>query len=423
MRAAILSVGSELVTGLVLDTHGREISRALAGLGIEVARHETLDDNVPEIAAALERAAADAGLVVVTGGLGPTPDDLTRDGLAEAMGVPLEENAAARAMLDAWAAPRGRKPGGSNLRQALLPKGAEPLPNPVGSAPGILAVLGAARVFCLPGVPGEMRRMLADQVLPRLGPAQAGRVSMVRTVRTFGMPESEVGERLADLMALGRSSPPVSGPRVATAAHSGIIDVHIHATGPRESVERALQAEAAEVRRRLGPVVFAEGDTDMAGAVAALLAEAKATLALAESCTGGLVATKLVAVPGISEWLLEAVVAYSNAAKVRLLGVPGAVLEEHGAVSEPVARAMAEGARKRSGANLALAVTGIAGPGGGSAAKPVGTVWFALAHQGGTEAAHRVFVGDRDHVRERAAIFALNMLRVHLLRAACGSTP
>ncbi|HET6442144.1 MAG TPA: nicotinamide-nucleotide amidohydrolase family protein [Phycisphaerae bacterium] len=383
MRAVILSIGSELVTGLAMDTHSAEIARALGSLGVAVVRHETLDDDVAEIAVGFVAAAGDADLVIATGGLGPTSDDLTRDGLAQAIGVPLETNPEALAMLEA-------------------------LPNPMGTAPGILARLDKARVFCLPGVPVEMRRMLEDQVLPRIKEPGAGRVARVRTVRTFGSPESVVGERLADLMAPGRR------PRVATAVHSGVIDVHIHASGSADEVDRLLEADAAEVKRRLEAVVFGEGADGMEDAVAAILAQRGATLAVAESCTGGLVAARLVDVPGMSEHLVEGIVAYSNASKVRLLGVPKEIIEQHGAVSEPVVRAMAEGVRAASGADVGVAVTGIAGPSGGTPDKPVGTAWFAVTDGAGTHAARELFVGDRATIRARAAVYALNLVRLRL---------
>jgi nicotinamide-nucleotide amidase len=284
------------------------------------------------------------------------------------------------------------------------------IPNPVGTAVGIAARIGRAAVFCMPGVPGEMSRMLADHVVPRLAAAVPGRVTVVRTVRTFGLPESVVGDRLADLMA------PRRRPHVGTAVHGGMIDIHIYATGTPAEVAPLLEADARAVRDRLGDAVFAEGDDRMETAVARLLAARRARLAVAESCTGGLIAAKLVNVPGISDYLLEAVVAYSNESKVRMLGVPPGLIEEHGAVSEPVVRAMAEGIRSRSGADYALAVTGIAGPGGGSPDKPVGTVWFAQADARGTQTAREVVTGDRALVRERAANYALNMLRLRLIR-------
>jgi len=408
VRAVVLSIGGELVGGLRPDTHAAEIVRALAALGIETVRHETLDDDATAIADAFRRAADAAEVVVATGGLGPTRDDRTRYGLAEAMDAAIVEHPDAVAHLAAWAESRGREISPSNRVQTLLPEGADVLPNPIGTAVGIAVRLGEAQVFCLPGVPAEMRAMLRDQVLPRLQRTAPGRVRRVRTIRTFGLPESEVGERLADLMAPGRR------PRVGTACHAGVIDIHIQAAGETDAVDRLLKTAASVVRERLGAAVFGEGDAGLEAAVAALLDEAGATVALAESCTGGLVAAKLVGVPGMSDHLLEAVVAYANASKIRTLGVPEEMIQEHGAVSEPVVRAMAEGARRRAGADLAVAVSGIAGPGGGSPEKPVGTVWFALSDAADTRAVCEHLPGDRGLIRERAALYALNLLRLGL---------
>jgi nicotinamide-nucleotide amidase len=251
---------------------------------------------------------------------------------------------------------------------------------PLGTALGIAAAIGRTQVYVMPGVPAEMARMLSEEVLPQLRDAVPDRVTQVRTVRTFGVPESIVGETLADLMA------PRRHPHVGTAVVGGMIDVHIYASGAPQDVARLLEADAAVVRQRLGEAVYAEGAGALEEAVAALLAARRKTVALAESCTGGLAAAKLVNVPGVSEWLLEAVVAYANESKVRTLGVDACVIRAHGAVSEPVVRAMAEGIRARSGAAIALGLTGIAGPGGGSSEKPVGTVWFAVADAAGTVA-------------------------------------
>ena len=409
MRAVILSIGTELVRGLHLDTHARHVARALGTLGVEVVRHETLDDDTQTIVDAFCRAGADADVLVATGGLGPTQDDCTRHALAQAMDVPLEEHPEAVAHLQAWAEARGRPVSAANRVQTLVPRGADVLPNPVGTAVGIAARVGKARVFCIPGVPAEMRVMLEGEVLPRLRGTGPGRVTLVRTVRTFGLRESEVAETLADLMVPGRR------PQVGTAVHAGIIDIHIHASGEEGEVRGLLNADAATVRERLGPAVFGEGGAGLENAVAALLDERGATIALAESCTGGLVSAKLVGVPGISAHLLEAVVAYANVSKVETLGVPPELIEAHGAVSEPVARAMAEGVRRRAGADVAVAVTGIAGPGGGTPEKPVGTVWFALADAAGTVAAREHLLGDRGLIRERAACHALDILRRRLV--------
>jgi nicotinamide-nucleotide amidase len=411
VQAVILSIGAELVSGLSLDTHAREISRELTALGIEVVRHETLDDDAPAIAAALRRVGGEVDLLVVTGGLGPTLDDCSRDGLAQAMGVPLEQNATALAHLEAWAKSRGRTAGGSNLVQTMLPRGSTVLANPIGTAVGIEARVGRARVFIMPGVPSEMRRMLAEEVLPKLRAEQGARVTRVRTLHTFGLPESLLGEKLADLMARGRR------PRVGTAVHYWTIDIHMYATGMPDEVDALLAADAATIRQRLGSGVFGEGEERMEHAVASLLAQRGTTIALAESCTGGEIASRLVSVPGMSDWLLEGVVCYSNESKTRTLGVAAEVIARHGAVSEECVRAMAEGARRRSGAALAVAVTGIAGPGGGSPEKPVGTVWTALADARGTIAVREVLTGDRQLIRDRASSYALNMVRLRLLEA------
>jgi len=411
VRAVVLSIGRELARGLWLDTHSRDIARALSALGIDVVRHVTLDDDTASIADALRRAADEADVIIASGGLGPTQDDCTRSALAEALGEELVENAEAMAHLERFAKARGQAVSRANRVQALLPKSARVLPNPVGTAVGIEAVIAGARLFCVPGVPVEMRTMLDEQVLPQLAESAGGRTMVVRTVRTFGLFESVVGEKLSDLMTPGRR------PHVGTAVHSGVIDIHIYASGLRKEAEALVAADAATVRERLGTAVFGEGHTGLEDAAAALLAERHATVAVAESCTGGLVAAKLVNVPGMSDHFVEGVVAYANASKVRTLGVDEALIARHGAVSEAVARAMAEGVRARAAADVALGVTGIAGPGGGTPDKPVGTVWMAVADSAGTDAARRLFMGDRAQIRQRAAYAALNMLRLRLMEA------
>ncbi|MCX5655928.1 MAG: competence/damage-inducible protein A [Planctomycetota bacterium] len=415
MRAVILSIGAELVTGLRLDTHSADIARALTAVGIHVVRHETVDDGVREIEEAFRVAAGEADLVIATGGLGPTLDDCTRDALAAAAGVPLAESPEAKAHLVAWAKACGRTLSESNFRQALLPRGAKIIPNPIGTAVGIEGRVAKAQVFVMPGVPAEMTRMLSEEVLPRLRQAAPGRATLIRTVRTHGVPESVVGEKLADLMA------PKRHPRVGTAVHGGMIDIHIYATGTPAEIAPLLDADAAAVRQRLGDAVYGQGEERLENAVVALLAKRHATIALAESITGGLVTAKLVNVPGISEFLLEGAVCYSNASKVRAVGVVEGLITAHGAVSEPVARAMAEGIRGRTGASVGVGVTGIAGPGGGTAEKPVGLVWFAVADAKGVVAAKEIFPGDRQLIRERAANYALNMVRLRLL--ACEPRP
>jgi len=408
MKAIILAIGNELTSGRHVDTNSAYIAERLATAGVHAAAHFTVGDDRSAIAEALAGAAGAAELVIATGGLGPTPDDLTRQGLADAMGCELAPDAASLAMLEDFFAARGYTLSETNRVQAMLPAGAEPLPNRHGTAPGILAPLGEATVVCLPGVPHEMRAIFDEHVLPRF----AGRAGVIvrRELRTFGMPESELGAKLADLMTGDGDT------TIGTAVKAGVISVSLQTRA--ESVEAAsavLSQAAAAVRNRLGEAVFGEGDETLASAVGQRLAAAGETLATAESCTGGLIGKLLTDVPGSSEYYLGGVVAYADDVKQSLLDVPGELLAAHGAVSEQVAAAMAEGCRRRFGSDWALAATGIAGPTGGTADKPVGLVHFALTGPDGTTTQCQQISGTREIVRTRAACAAVNMLRLALM--------
>ncbi len=406
MNAVILAVGNELISGATVDTNSAYLSERLARRGIAPVRHVVVGDDAEAIAAAVTEAAGSADVVIVTGGLGPTADDLTRQGLAAAMGTELREDPRQAERIGAFFAVRGREMKPSNRAQALVPIGAEPIDNDGGTAPGIAARLGAAVVFALPGVPPEMEAMFETAVLPRL--PRAGSIA-VRRIHCFGTGESDIGERIADLMAPG------ANPAVGTTAKAGVITVRINAAGAsEEAAGAAADAVAAEVRRRLGTLVFGEGDQTLAAAVGEALRSARQTLAAGESCTGGMIGEMITSVAGASDYFLGGVVAYSNEAKVRLLGVPAAEVEARGAVSEPVAAAMATGACRRFGADWGLAVTGIAGPAGGSPDKPVGLVYVGLAGPGGAAVQRHVFPGDRQQVRRRSALAALNHLRLAL---------
>lgn len=403
MRAVILSVGDELIAGTTVDTNSAYLSRRLGERGIGVVRHVTVGDDAEAIAAAISDAAGAAEVVLATGGLGPTLDDLTRDGLARAMGAELREDPRQLERIAKLFAARGRPMKPSNRRQALVPVGAAAIDNDRGTAPGLAAMVGAARVFAMPGVPHEMVAMYQEQVAARL-PAPGAVVR--KDVHTFGAGESDVGEMIADLMARGAT------PSVGTTASAGVITVRVAASGDTAEQAAAEAARtAAEVRRRLGELVFGEDGQTLAGAVGAALAAAGQTLALAESCTGGLLGQMVTAVPGASEYFLGGAVCYADRAKAELLGVPGELIRSHGAVSEPVAAAMAEGARRRFGADWAVGITGIAGPTGGTADKPVGLVFIALAGAAGTKVHRHVFGGTREIVRQRAAFAGLNHLR------------
>ncbi|MCO6438325.1 MAG: competence/damage-inducible protein A [Phycisphaerae bacterium] len=415
MDAVILSIGTELVSGQTLDTNAAWLAEQLSAVGCRVVRHVTVGDELEDITRAFREAMECAGTVMATGGLGPTADDLTRQALANALGRELVESAEALAQIEALFARWQRTMSDANRLQALMPEGCEIIPNPRGTAPGI-HFQGAARsldIFVLPGVPSEMKAMFAESVLPAVRARSGGAVTLVARLNSFGMSEANVGEALADLMARDRN------PLVGTTASAGVIGVRILATSTNEADARAvLGADVAEVRRRLGEHVFGEGDETLQESVAKRLFETKKTVATAESCTGGLLAKRLTDVPGSSTYFLRGYVSYSNESKIELLGVAAELIQEYGAVSEEVARAMASGCRRASGADFALSVTGVAGPGGGTAEKPVGLVYVGLADGSGV-AVRRLMVGShltREEIRDRTCKMALNMLRRKMMR-------
>ena len=404
MKAVIIAVGDELISGATVDTNSAYVARRLAERGIAACRHVTVGDDERQIAAAVSAAAAEAGVVIVTGGIGPTLDDLCRAGLARAIGVKLVEDARQAERIAAFFAARGREMKPSNRSQALVPAGAEAIDNDCGTAPGIAAQVGQAKVFILPGPPHEAREMFETKIVPRL-PAAAALAR--KTIHTFGTGESDIGEALADLMARGRS------PAVGTTAEAGVIAVRIVAGGKDETQARAAAEQTAEeVRRRLGDLVFGEDGDTLAVVAGRALRAAGRTLAVAESCTGGMLSEMVTAESGASEYFLGGIVSYANSAKMDLLGVPAELTQAEGAVSEAVAAAMAEGARARFGSDWALGITGVAGPTGGSAEKPVGLVYIAVASAADTAVHRHRFSGDRATIRRRAALAALNHLRL-----------
>jgi nicotinamide-nucleotide amidase len=412
MRAALISVGSELTLGLTVDTNSAWLAARLAEMGYEARRHVTVGDDWEEVAEEIRRAAATADLVVVTGGLGPTLDDTTREALAEAMGVPLQSDPEALEQIRAFFRSRDRTFSESNARQALVPEGATPLRNAWGTAPGILAEMAGTEVYCLPGVPYEMREMFSHAVWPRLQRVGTPGVVATLTVPCFGAGESRIAEQIADLMQAGREV------TVGTTAAEGMIDVRLCSWASSEEAARAvLGREAEEVRRRLGTLVIGAEGTTLEAEAGRLLGEQNLTVSTAESCTGGLLAKRLTDVPGSSAYFLRGVVTYSNRAKVDLLGVAAELIERHGAVSAEVAQAMAVGCHERSGTDLAVSTTGVAGPSGGTETKPVGLVYVALASREGCEFRELKLGGHlaRESIRERTCSTALNMLRLRLL--------
>jgi len=404
----IISIGSELMAGRIADTNAAYLSDQLNRAGLTVTRHTAVGDRREHILHVLRAAADRADTVIITGGIGPTPDDITRHAVAEMCDVTLVEIPQALQNLRAIFARLGRKPSKSNFVQASIPETAQLIPNPAGTASGFRIRHRGCTFFVLPGVPGEMKRMFTDSVLPELRKHDRKSV-IIKCIQAYGLGESVIGERLRDLMGEHRN------PEVATQAREGVITIRVTAKGTDEiEAEARLTPALNRIRKRLGEVVFAEGEISLAHAVAGLLEKTNVTLALAESCTGGELAARLTDVPGISRFFLEAAVTYGNEAKTRRLGVPASLIQRHGAVSEPVANAMALGMRKRSHADIALAITGIAGPSGGSKTKPVGLVYIALADESGATVEEARFAGDRAQVRNRAVKRALNRLRLYL---------
>ncbi len=418
MMAEILSAGTEPLLGQVVDTNAAYIARRLAELGVTLYRKTTVGDNLARVSAAVREALERADIVIATGGLGPTEDDLTREAVADALSVRLVESPEVLAGLASFFASRGARMTENNRRQALRPEpGAGGLiPNPIGTAPGVLFESGDKRVICLPGVPREMERMMDSWVVPylrdcRRGPDSA-QVIKSKVVRTFGIGESALEELIVDL-AHGHDNP-----TVATYAGGGECQVRVTARADSEPEADALiQSVLAPLGARLGRLVYGYDADTLEEAVGRQLAEAGLSMACAESCTGGLVSAMLTNVPGSSAYLDRGVVTYSNRAKVEQLAVDEKTLASHGAVSRDTAVEMATGVARIARVDIGLSVTGVAGPGGGTDAKPVGTVHFAMADMGrpSVTTARMRFGGDRAAVRTRAAKFALDLIRRHLV--------
>lgn len=412
MNAIILSVGDELVLGQTVDTNSAWLSAQLAEVGIGVAAHLTVPDDQPAIERAIREASAGSELLLISGGIGPTEDDLTRQALAAVMDVPLEPNPQWLAELETFFAARKRPMPMSNRIQAMIPRGARMIFNTAGTAAGIYAQLTRCAVYVMPGVPREMKTMFQRDVLPRLRSASGGAVILSRTLHTFGLGESTIGERLGELMYRGRN------PSVGTTVSGGVVSLRVNARfSSRHEAQSELDRTVDACRTALGPLIYGQDQQTLAEVIGTMLKSAPGapTLATAESCTGGLLGKMLTDIPGSSAYYAFGWVTYANRAKEEQLGVPSEMLVQHGAVSEPVVIAMANGARTQSGSTYALAISGIAGPDGGTTAKPVGTVCIALAHPGGCFARTFLFPGDREMIRDRSAKMSLTLLRYHLI--------
>ncbi len=410
MKAEILTIGDEVMRGEIVDTNKSFLADRLLGLDIETHFQTSVRDDPPAMIDAFKRAASRSQIALVSGGLGPTRDDLTTDALAEAFGLELILDEASLEGIRSLFHAHGREMTENNVSQARFPEGADILPNPLGTAPGFSIAQGSTRFFCLPGVPNEMTRMMDEQVLPRIEAMRGeGLAVRARLLRTFGMGESTLDDELKDIAASGdvslgfRTSFPDNYLRPLARAASA------------EQAEAALDRVCDAIRQRLGPLVYGEDQQTLDAVVGQMLAERGMTIAAAESCTGGLIATRITDNPGSSAYFAGGVVAYSNAAKSALLGVPAATLEEHGAVSDLVVRAMAEGVRERFNVDIGIATTGISGPDGGTDSKPVGLVHIALAREAATYAESFVFRMDRTRHRLLTSQIALDWVRRTLL--------
>ena len=414
MRIEVVTIGDELLLGYTLDTNAAHLARTLAAEGVEIVRRTTCGDTAESIAGAVRDALDRADAVITTGGLGPTSDDLTKPAIAALFGREMVLDHEHLAWMHArWRTLFKREMPASNVQQAMLPAGARKLGNNHGSAPGIWLEDDRGRwVAMLPGVPREMRGMLADTLLPLVRERLGGdhRVVRSRTLRTTGIGESH----LADLIATIPSG--VGEVELAYLPNADGTDLRLTVRNVTlDEAEARLAHAAQQLRGVVGEAIYGEDTTDLAGVVLERCRALNVRVAVAESCTGGLLGARLTSIPGSSDVVLGGVIAYDDAVKHAMLGVPDALFYQHGAVSEPVARAMASGVRRAIGADAALAITGVAGPGGGSDEKPVGTVWIALDLGGHLEARRYAMVGDRAEIRHRAAQAALEMLRRRLL--------
>jgi nicotinamide-nucleotide amidase len=416
-HACIIAVGTEMLTPFRVDTNSLFITERLNAIGVDVRLKVVAGDDVEELAGMFRHALSWAHVIAVTGGLGPTEDDITRDALARVLQAPLDVDESIVERIRSRFARRGMSMPEINRRQAMVPRGAIVLPNPNGTAPGIFIEHAQSAIVLLPGPPREMKPMFEAVVAERLAPRAGGAALFRRVLRITGRTESDVDMHAQPIYSGWLSQRvPISTTILAVL---GQIELHLTARAEsRAEGDAALDAAIEQLREVLGESIYSADGQQLEAVVGNLLRSRGLTIAVAESCTGGLLASRLTDVPGSSDYVDRGVVCYSNRAKAEMVGVPQALIEEHGAVSEPVARAMAEGMQRRSAARVSAGITGIAGPGGGTPEKPVGTVAIAVR----VDAEERVrtfqFVGAREQVKFQAAQAAMNMLRLMLTSGA-----
>jgi nicotinamide-nucleotide amidase len=410
MTAEIITVGNEILTGMVVNSNAAFIGERLTRIGIDVRWVSCVGDDVPAIASALETAFGRAAVVIVTGGLGPTNDDVTAEAVASFLGTELVFHPELMDRIEAVFRRMNRVMTPSNRRQAFAPRDAELIDNAVGQAPGFLLSREGRLGFVLPGVPSEMRRMMEDSVIPRLMLTDRKTESRCAVLRTFGVPESELYQKLGDF------PPRFTEVRLGFFPDATGVKIRLLVFGPSaEWCEERIRPAESFVRERVGESIFGTEMDTLESVLGRILAGRGLTVAVAESCTGGLVCHKLTNVPGSSTYFNRGIVAYANEAKTGILGVPSEILEKFGAVSPETAAAMAEGIRKLGGTDVGLSTTGIAGPSGGTTEKPVGLVFIGFADSRGTVTERHVFTRDRWWHKERSACALLDLARRKLL--------
>jgi nicotinamide-nucleotide amidase len=410
MKAGIISIGNELLSGQTVDTNAAWLAGQLFEKGMATVGSWTVPDEQARIVSAIGQAATEGTLILITGGLGPTDDDVTRQAVAAWLEVELEFHPELLTQITAFFEKRGKKMAPKNRSQAFLPAGSTALDNPLGTAPGVWACKDRTLLAVMPGVPAEMKRMFTEQVLPRIAHSTKGPAVVSRKLRCFGAGESDIAQKLGDLMKRGRN------PLINCTCGSGEIVLHIVATADEPGTARSMiEADKHRIRECLGDWVYGQDDQTLPALVGELLRARHKTIAVAESCTGGLLSKMLTDIPGASAYVKAGWVTYSDQSKSAQLQVPESLVAECGAVSEPVARAMARQAAQRSGAEVAVSITGIAGPGGGTDSKPVGLVYIALEVDGQCEVKECRFPPSNRHwVRLRSALTALNWIRLRL---------
>ncbi len=407
-KASIVTIGNEILAGKTVDTNAAYLAIELQNIGIPVISSYTVADEIEQIVQKLSMASDDADVIIATGGLGPTDDDLTRQAFAEFLGVELQLHEELLEKIQQRFAQRNLQMPEKNKIQAYIPAGAKALEN-IGTAPGILAEHKGKLFIALPGVPLEMERMFEESVLPELKKIAGGQAVVVRRLKCFGAGESSIAEMLGDMMQRGRN------PLINCTASNGIITLHIIATAVDQNKARQMvEKDEKKLRDILRELIYGTEEQGLAEVVGEKLAQQNKTIAVAESCTGGWLAKLITDVPGASSYFTYGWITYSNDAKISELGVPADLIEKHGAVSEHVAEAMAKGARSKAGTNFAIGITGIAGPTGGTEQKPTGLVYISVDSDSGCETKRCNFIQKRQFTRLRAAQTALNMLRLRL---------